>query len=131
MRRPAHDLTPARTAVGAVGVIVRGDSALLVLSRHRGWEPPGGYCDENEFVIDGLRREVLEETGYVVEPLRLTGVYQCEREHSILTFVFRCEARHRTEGPIEESLDVKWWPLEELSSVVTYPPHLLRLREAL
>jgi 8-oxo-dGTP pyrophosphatase MutT (NUDIX family) len=113
------------------GTISSGDKALLVLSRDRGWEPPGGYCDVDEFVIDGLKREVLEETGFVVEPLRLTGIYQCRREHSILSFVFLCTATLHSTTTIDESLDVKWWPLTSLSTVVTYPAHQLRLRDAL
>ena len=34
-----------------------------------------GILDADESVHDGLRREVAEETGLIVEPDRLTGVY--------------------------------------------------------
>ena len=40
------------------------------------WEPPGGFLELDESILDGLKREVLEETGLTIEPIRLTGVYK-------------------------------------------------------
>ena len=36
---------------------------------------PGGFLDEHEHPLDGLRRELLEETGLTVEPVRFLGVW--------------------------------------------------------
>lgn len=49
-----------------------GDSLLLVRNRRRNgshdWTPPGGVIeiDDDETILDGLAREVLEETGLTV-----------------------------------------------------------------
>ena len=39
----------------------------------RDWTPPGGVIDAGEAVVDGLTREVREETGLRADPRRLIG----------------------------------------------------------
>jgi 8-oxo-dGTP diphosphatase len=52
--------------VGA-GLILQDDSVLLVQNRRRNgdldWTPPGGVIEAGEPLLDGLTREVEEETG--------------------------------------------------------------------
>ena len=56
--------------------IIREDDRILTLQRSQSdtrnpglWEFPGGKIDEGENVIDGLTREVYEETGLTIKPL--------------------------------------------------------------
>ncbi|MET0728523.1 MAG: NUDIX hydrolase [Acidimicrobiales bacterium] len=48
-------------------LILSGDGVLLVQNRRRNgshdWTPPGGVIDDGESLIEGLTREVAEETG--------------------------------------------------------------------
>jgi len=39
------------------------------------WDCPGGFLEEGEAPLDGLRRELQEETGLVAEPARFVGVW--------------------------------------------------------
>lgn len=62
----------SETTVGAL--VVDGDRLLLVRRArdpHGGtWDVPGGFLEEGEAPLDGLRRELEEETGLEIEPGR-------------------------------------------------------------
>jgi len=61
--------------------IVEDDAGRVLLGRravepYRGlWDTPGGYLHELEDPLDGLRRELLEETGLAIEPKRFLGIW--------------------------------------------------------
>lgn len=66
---------PAAPLIGVGGVIVQDGHVLLVrrgrepLKGH--WSVPGGLVELGESLHTGLIREVLEETGLIVEPVEL------------------------------------------------------------
>jgi 8-oxo-dGTP diphosphatase len=39
------------------------------------WDIPGGFLEEGEQPLDGLRRELREETGLEIEPQEFLGVW--------------------------------------------------------
>jgi ADP-ribose pyrophosphatase YjhB (NUDIX family) len=61
----------------AVRACVFKDEAMLLVQEKRDmrWAIPGGYADVNDSPGDAAAREVLEETGYKVEPRRLLAIY--------------------------------------------------------
>jgi 8-oxo-dGTP pyrophosphatase MutT (NUDIX family) len=61
----------AAHSVSVAGVIVDEQNRAVLIRRRDNlqWEPPGGVLEVDESIHDGLRREVLEETGLVVEPI--------------------------------------------------------------
>ena len=80
----------AQHSVSVAAVIVDDAGRVLVTQRRDNgkWEPPGGVLELNESIVDGVRREVQEETGLRVEPERLTGVYK-NMTRGIVALVFR------------------------------------------
>jgi len=53
------------------GALIEGPGGLLLVENRRrngtvDWSPPGGVIDDGEAVLEGLGREVVEETGLVV-----------------------------------------------------------------
>lgn len=76
--------------LAAVAAVVERDSRLLVIQRAdgRGHTFPGGMLRWEETVGQALLREVREETGYLVAPQGLVGIYsgahRDERLRSVL-----------------------------------------------
>ena len=62
--------------VSAAGVVYQDGKVLLIRSERRGWEFPGGIVEQGEALLDGLRREIFEESGIAAEPEAVTGIYQ-------------------------------------------------------
>jgi 8-oxo-dGTP diphosphatase len=70
----------ANPAPAACALVVDGEGRLLLARRaqdpYRGyWDIPGGFVEETEHPLDALRRELLEETGLLVEPLEFFGAW--------------------------------------------------------
>jgi ADP-ribose pyrophosphatase YjhB (NUDIX family) len=66
-------------SVSITGVVIRPeDGRVLVIKRADDgrWVPPGGVLELAETPEQCVTREVREETGMEVRPLRLTGVYK-------------------------------------------------------
>ena len=64
-----------------VSALVEDDDGRVLLARRAVepylglWDPPGGFLEEGEHPEDGLRRELLEETGLRCEAVRFLGVW--------------------------------------------------------
>jgi 8-oxo-dGTP diphosphatase len=121
----------ARHSVSVAAAIVNEAGNVLAIRRHDNghWEPPGGVLELDESIHEGLIREVEEETGLVVEPERLTGVYK-NMKHSIIALVFRCHVvsgRAQT-GP--EVAEIRWLPTNEIVELMR-EAYAIRLLDAL
>jgi 8-oxo-dGTP diphosphatase len=58
---------------GAYALVFNAAGEILVVEEHGFWWLPGGGLEAGESFEAGLRREMLEETGYAVEILREAG----------------------------------------------------------
>jgi 8-oxo-dGTP diphosphatase len=116
---------PQTPFVGVGAVIVQGGRVLLI---RRGkapllgeWSLPGGALECGESLRDATKREAQEETGLIVEPDEMLGVYERVikgddgrvRYHYVL-IDFLC---HPVGGTLEagsDAADVSWFRREEL-----------------
>jgi ADP-ribose pyrophosphatase YjhB (NUDIX family) len=128
----------------AVAAIIRDGAGRILLIRRgdgRGWSLPGGIMEPGELLADSLVREVREETGLDVEPVRLVGVYSDpEVNHitypngdqiHIVSATFECRVLGgllRPDG--EESLEVSYFDLNALPETLV-AVHRVRIRDAL
>jgi ADP-ribose pyrophosphatase YjhB (NUDIX family) len=71
---------PKRPILG-VGAIVIDTGRVLLVERGREplkgyWSLPGGVLEIGEKLIEGVRRETLEETGLEIEPLSVVEIFE-------------------------------------------------------
>lgn len=106
-------------------IILKRDRVLLVeraKSPLKGyWSLPGGVLETGEYLQEGIRREVLEETGLVVEPLRMVTIFERiirdgkgKPEYHYVLIDYLCRV---TGGTLQAADDVSravWVPRQEL-----------------
>jgi 8-oxo-dGTP diphosphatase len=133
---------PARPLLGVGAVVFRGDKVLLI---ERGQEPlrgwwtlPGGLVEAGERLESAVIREVLEETGLMVQPRAIVTVFERimpdlegrTRFHYVIVD-FLCEW---TGGSVEAASDVAaaaWVHLDEMNELKMAPGTPPVIRKAL
>ena len=78
---PGCDSTYYANSAPCVSALVEDREGRVLLSRRAVepylglWDCPGGFLEEGEHPLDGLRRELEEETGLHAGPARFVGVW--------------------------------------------------------
>jgi 8-oxo-dGTP diphosphatase len=119
---------PETPLVGVGAIILEGDRVLLVKRAHpplqAQWSIPGGVLEVGELIREAAIREAREETGLIVEPADLLGVYdrvlrnaeQRVQYHYVL-IDFLCR---RVGGKLQadgDASEVRWFSREELPAL--------------
>lgn len=120
-----------RHSVSVAGIVVNDEGKVLVIRRrdNGNWEPPGGVLEIGETFEDGVRREVLEETGISVRVDRLAGIYK-NMKRAIVALVFRCTPLGEPSRATDEAAEVCWMSLDEVRSSMA-PAYAVRVTDAL
>ncbi len=120
-----------RHSVAVVGAVFHYDGRVLAIQRRDTdeWQPPGGVLELAETFEEGVRREVLEETGISVHVERLAGVYK-NIPGGIVALVFRCRPLAGSAQPSDETAAVRWLTLTEAADLMD-PAHAVRITDAL
>jgi ADP-ribose pyrophosphatase YjhB (NUDIX family) len=69
------------------------------------WAQPGGFLEVDETVNQAAIRETFEETGLLVEPGEIVGLYT-RLEASVVTIAFEARIVGGTPGPTPEATEV-------------------------
>lgn len=129
----ANSLVPGASAIvtdkkGSLLLHRRSDSKL--------WALPGGVMDIGETIAQCAEREVKEETGLTVRAYRLVGIYsdpdhvfaysdgEVRQEFSVC---FACAILGGEISKSDESLEVRFWPVEDLDVLDMHPSIRLRI----
>ena len=127
---------------GVSAIVLTGEGLLLQRrSDNRLWGLPGGGVEPGESVTEAVVREVREETGLEVVPLRLIGVYSAPEHGQIITYPdgnvihyistsFECRVVAGALACSHESLELGWFDPERLPADMV-PMHRVRIADAL
>ena len=139
LSKVGHDLI----LLPGANAIVRDDEGRILLVRNADdnlWTLPGGIVEPDESPKDAAVREIQEETGLRVDPVRIIGAYggpQFRMDYpngdvvSFVTTVFECKVVSGVMAPDnEETLDVRYFSEAELSSMETLGWVRIILRDA-
>jgi len=118
-----------RIVVGVAAVIWNSRGDVLLIRRAKEprkgqWSLPGGKLEFGETLLEGVLREVREETGLEVEILGLVDVAETIRDASVGAaddhFVLIDYGARVISGTAEAASDgaaARWFPLDELDAL--------------
>ena len=123
---------PERPIVGVGGVVIHNERALLI---RRGsaplegeWSIPGGMLEVGETILDGVKRELLEETAIEVKVLDLIEVFERvtrdeagKLKYHFVILDYLCEAVRGEAQAGSDVTDVAWARETELSEYSLTP----------
>ena len=132
---------PKRPLIGVGGLVFKGDSVLLV---QRGQEPakgrwsiPGGLVETGERLSQAVAREILEETGLVVEAGPLVEIFErLEKDdqgrvvYHYVILDYLCLKANGTPKAASDAADVCWADPEEEASLGLWPETLAVIAKA-
>lgn len=115
--------------VGVGAVVFNARDQILLIKRPSGyWLFPTGWADVGYTAAAVAAKEVREETGFEVTPLRLIGVYDIRRLLEVqanihfysLVFYCRLDGGALARHPLE-TLDAGFFPLDQLPQPLARP----------
>jgi len=83
------------------------------------WDCPGGFLEEGEDPLDGLRRELREETGLVAEPARFVGIWMdvygdAPEAAATLNIYWTVQVDEAEPVAADDVAELRWFAVDEL-----------------
>ncbi len=119
---------PDRPLIGVGAIIIENDRVVLVKRAHppiQGqWSIPGGVLEVGELIREAAVREAREETGLIVEPGELLGVFDrilhdADRrvQYHYVLIDFLCRRIGGELRAASDAAEVRWFKPEELPAL--------------
>jgi 8-oxo-dGTP diphosphatase len=114
---------PTQPLVGVGAVVLNSDGRVLLVKRGTEpmlghWSLPGGLLELGETLVEGVKREVFEETGLIVEPEAIVEAVDRIYRHSdgeksriryhYVVLDFWCRTLGGELRPSSDAADVAW-----------------------
>jgi ADP-ribose pyrophosphatase YjhB (NUDIX family) len=134
------DAPTANSLVPGGSAIVTDDQGRILLqlrTDNQLWALPGGKMDIGESLPDAICREVNEETGFVVEPVGIVGIYSDPRHvfayddgevRQEFNICLACRIVSGQATTSDESAQVGFFTADEIDGLDMHPSVRLRIR---
>ncbi len=119
--------SPGLRHITTSNIILRNNQVLMCLRGSKNghpilesgkWGLLGGYMDRDETIIEAVRREVHEESGWTIKNIQLFRINDNPNrpmeDRQNVDFIFIAEADHQIEQFDEEVLELRWFSLDAL-----------------
>lgn len=101
--------------VTVAAIVNRQNHFLMVREKAAGkivYNQPAGHLEDNESLVEAIKREMMEETGLVFHPTALVGIYrwpQPARQRAYLRFAFTGDVATTQPAPRDADILEALW----------------------
>jgi ADP-ribose pyrophosphatase YjhB (NUDIX family) len=116
--------TYAHSKATSSGLVVDDEDRVLLAKRANDpftgkWDLPGGFLEEGENPLDGLRRELREEAGIEVGDERLLGIWMDRYEYrgrvvATLNIYYTARLAEGAPEPADDVAEFRWFRAHEV-----------------
>ena len=124
------EINNPKTRLGARGIVIRDDGKIAIFNKtnKNEYKLPGGGIENDETPEEAFKREVLEETGCIVEIIEKLGIteeYKCQSNFKQISNVFYgkviedTKQLHITQKEKDEGAKLLWETPQKALKLIT------------